>query len=88
MNIPSIPRANIVDQTGNMEMGWRKFFEQLINEMQANVSNEGYVVPQLNTDQLNQLSTPDNSGRIVFDSDANVMKINNNGTFKEIAVVP
>jgi len=83
MLIPSFVNMPLVDKNGIMTPEWCQFFNQLISELQNNVSNEGYKLPFLSTSQINQLADVNKSGgSLVYDSTLNLPKININGTWK------
>lgn len=82
MNIPNLPLDAIVDQSGKLTDPWKVFFEQLISELQKNVSNEGYILPEQPTSNIALLT--DLKGAIIYDSDNDLAKVNLNGTFRTI----
>jgi len=62
-------------------------FAQLISELQQNLSNEGYKVPQQPTANVQALNTTQSEGALLYDSDTKELKVNINGTFRVVQVV-
>lgn len=88
MKIPNFANDRFVQENGNMTTVWANIINQLITELQLNLSNEGYVLPQLTTTQISELTDADKSkGAMVYDSTTNEFKVNINGTWKVVTVV-
>ncbi len=84
MNIPNLPMGPLTRQDGHATSEYWGVLSQLITELQQNVSNEGYKIPQLPTATIAKLDNEKSKGVLVYDSDTNQLKININGTFKVI----
>lgn len=81
----TVPSGPIAQMNNTCTSTWLLFFQQLINTLQDNFGSEGVVIPSLTTAQIATLG--DNGiGRIVFNSDTQMMMLNNNGTFQNITV--
>src|SRR5437773_247311 len=81
MNIPSlILQTPIVDKNGMITPTWAGILTHLITQLQNNMSNEGYVLPQQPTSNLATLSAAENYqkyvGSILYDSTMNQFKGN------------
>lgn len=88
MNLPNFINTKLVDENGYLTPEWSNILTQLITELQLNLSNEGYRLPQLKTAQITQLTAPDKSlGNMVYDLTTNEMKVNINGVWKIVQVV-
>lgn len=95
MNIPNYENLQFVDKGGYLTDQWSLLLQQLISELQSNLSNEGYQVPQQPTATINTLQTQFNAapepsayfGNLLYDSDTNELKVNINGTFRVVQVV-
>lgn len=88
MEIPNIPNdRTIVDKDGKLTDMWASFFSNLITELNFNLSNEGYILPSLGSDDIATLSVDGNKSRILWDSDIEKAMVNNDGTFKEIVTL-
>jgi hypothetical protein len=87
-SLPTLPREKLVTASGDIHPAWRSFHGQLLTYLQANLSQQGYKVPQLTPDQITQLEADSNTvNTLVIDSTNDVAKINLNGTFKTIQTV-
>lgn len=84
MNIPNLLSHPLVDNDNMMHPAWRDFFSQLITEMQNNLSNEGYKVPQQPTANVTALNTDKSKGALLYDNQTDELKVNINGTFKTV----
>jgi hypothetical protein len=95
MNIPNYFTSRFVDDKGYMTPEYQNFFQQLITQMQLNLSNEGFQLPQQSTTNINHILSGFNSstnpsayyGDVLYDSTTDEAKINIAGTFKVIQVV-
>lgn len=87
MNIPSFVNTRIVDENGILTPEWANIFNQIITELQLNLSNEGYVLPQLATTDIAKLTGTQSIGSMVYDSTTPAMKVNINGVWKTVTVV-
>lgn len=87
MKIPNLIHEKIIDEHGRLHPAWRDVLEQLFTQLQLNLSNEGYVVPQQPTTNITKLNTSKSIGALLYDSTTNELKVNLNGTFKTIQTV-
>lgn len=88
MNIPNFPLSAWISKTGENQyfihpevMG---VFRQLFIEMQQNLSNEGFSIPQQNTANIAIIGANPAPpiGRIIYNSEAHSFVGNVNGVFK------
>ena len=87
MDIPSYIPMKVVDEDGNLTSEWSNLFNQLISQLQLNLGNEGYVLPELTTAQIAELTDIDKSkGAMVYDTDLNEFKVNISGVWKVVTV--
>lgn len=89
MNIPNLPATDAwitKNEKGHYDFHphIKSVLQQLFNELQTNVSNEGYKVPQQPTATITQLNTAQSKGALLYDSEQNKLFVNENGTFKEV----
>lgn len=85
MEIPSVPTSHFWDKDAQrVSHHWRIFFNQLINELQRNVSNESYILPPQDSQSVNALNTDALIGGILYESNSKSAKINTAGKFKTI----
>lgn len=72
---------------GKFSSQWQLFMTQLTTQMQNNLSNEGYVVPQQSTTNINAIAgsaQAQNGIRLLVDSDTNELKAIVNGVVKTV----
>jgi hypothetical protein len=87
MRVPAFLNNTFVDENGDLTPGWSFLLNQLFNDMQANISNEGFVIPSQTTVNINKLANVSPkiaNGTMLYDSDLNVLKVFKNGVFKTI----
>lgn len=88
MNIPnflkSIPIAELKEEDGKYYFTpqMANMFIQLFTELQQNLSNEGFKIPQQTTSNINILDNALSTAAIIYDSDTNEFKGNVDGVFK------
>ena len=83
MNIPNYASDQFTDTNGMITAIWSNVITQIIQELQINLSNEGFNMPKLPTTAINKLTSATKStGAIVYDSTTNQFKGNVNGTWK------
>lgn len=88
MNVPNFIHDKFVDENGYLTDGWRLFFNQLINEMNENLSQEGIVMPSQTTANADIIKTDALNGTILYDSTTNELKVRlNDGNFHVIQTV-
>lgn len=74
---------------GQFTEQWMLFVSQLIDQMQANVSNEGIVIPSQTTDDIAIIaasSQAQNGVRFLTDSTTNELKAIVNGVVKTVTL--
>lgn len=86
MNIPNFINEKIVKEDGELTDSWKFLLSTLITQMQIHLSEEGFIVPQQTTANINQLNLPKKTGAILYDKDTKQLKVNIDGTFKTITV--
>lgn len=57
MDIPNYLNSPIADKDGYLTPEWSNIMSQLLTELQLNLSNEGYKLPQLTSDQITMLQS-------------------------------
>jgi hypothetical protein len=78
------PRMRIANPDGTIHQDFHGLLSQLITQLQQNLSNEGYKMPQQNAANIAILNNTKSTGALVYDKDNHVLKVNLNGTFKTI----
>jgi len=84
VNIPKFINEPPVQKDGTWHPAWQQFFNQLVTQMQSNLSDEGYKLPQQTPANITTLQTPASTGAVLYDSTNHVMKVNINGTWKTV----
>jgi subtilase family serine protease len=79
-NIPNFVYDKVVDERGILTPNWLGFFNQLIEQLQNTIGQEGIVPPSLSQDNINLLTKAPN-GTIVYNLDTNSAQVKNNGIF-------
>jgi hypothetical protein len=83
MNIPTFTNSKVVDENGYFTPEWSNLMNTLISQVQLNLGNEGYVVPQQPATNIAELTDASKStGAIVYNSTDNTMMGNIDGTWK------
>lgn len=82
MKIPNLPHEKPIDDKGQWTASWSLWMQQLISVLQQQLSTQGLHLPQQSTHIIAQLSKPNNTGTLIYDSDTQQFKGNVNGTFK------
>jgi hypothetical protein len=66
---------------------WAYFFGQLIQQMQSNLSNEGFVIPQQKTDDITTISVNVPNGTQIYNLQTHEPLVKVNGVMKVIQTV-
>lgn len=83
MIIPQFEYEPLVDiTTGNLSPEWHQWFTQLITQMTQNVGTQGFVIPQLDEDDIAAIKVAGlatagavANGTLIYDSTNNLLKI-------------
>lgn len=89
MNIPTYTKQKFTDDDGNLMPAVNQFFDVFFTQAQANLSNNGFVIPPLSTSEIDIICSPINanavpSGTVMYDTDIKQLKICINGVAKVI----
>lgn len=91
MNVPNLPGMGtpltVTDPAtghGHIHPDWYKYFTQLTNELQVNMSEEGTSIPQQNTANIAKIQNNIFTPRFIYDEQAQEPKVWVNGVFKTI----
>lgn len=84
MKVPNLQiEGNFINEEGTINTISKGMFTQLFSEMQKNLSDEGFFIPQQPTNTINEsLNTDRSKGAILYDSTTNQFKGNVNGKYK------
>lgn len=80
--IPAMPKDPIVVKDADtqdyvMHPAWVHYHSQMNTVLQTRLSHEGFKVTQQPTSNITTLNTSDSNANFLYDSDAGVMKVNN-----------
>ena len=88
MKIPNFLNEKIVTKEGYLTESWHHSLEQLFNELQQQMSDEGHIAPSQSATNIITLSgDPNKKGALLYDETNDKLKVNIAGTFKEIQTV-
>ncbi len=87
MNIQGLTKLKAAMPDGTIHPDLHNALSMIIQQLQRNLSDEGYKVPQQPTANITQLNTAQSVGALLYDSDTDELKVNINGTFKVVQVV-
>lgn len=86
MKIPNFINNKFVDENGMLTETWRMILNILFDQMQKNVSEEGFVIPSMTEENIALLINSVN-GTLIYDKTNNLLKIKENGIFKTISTI-
>lgn len=85
---PFSARTKISDKDGNISEEFSLYLSSIVQLLQANLSNDGYTVPQRDKAEiLSHLNTANFKGNLLYGSDDELV-VNINGTFRKITTTP
>lgn len=93
MNVPTFNRQQYVDpQTGYLMPSMEFYHQQLNQQLQFNYSESGLVVPSLNTQTIDNVTSPVNenskpNGTVFYNEETEKLQVKINGTVKTIQTV-
>ena len=94
MIIPTFVKQQIVDtKTGEPTPTMQNYFDNLNQQMQRNLSEDGFVIPPRSTTQIQAITDPANPnargvGTIWYDTTLNKFVGNENGVLVSFSTVP
>jgi hypothetical protein len=86
MKFQNLTTIKAADKDGNMHQDLVNYLGQLVQQLQANLSDQGYLLPQQTSANIATLNTPQSTGAFVYDKETHEVKVNINGTFKTVQV--
>lgn len=84
MNFQNLTAIKSAEKNGDMHQDLVNYLGQLVQQLQANLSDQGYKVPQQDSATISVLNTAQSVGALLYDSETHELKVNINGTFKTI----
>lgn len=87
MNIPNYLTDTMVDEKGDLTSPWARTLTQLLTELETNLSDEGYKLPQQPTTNIDKLtSQPQTEGTMIWDATTKEMKVNDGTGWKVVTL--
>jgi hypothetical protein len=68
MNFTKLPLEKLVTDTGHISESWRVCLQQLVSQLQNNVSNEGYITPHQDVGVIGLLNKVQKEGAVLYNS--------------------
>lgn len=68
--VPTMLRERLVDDEGFLSPAWQNLFEQLLQNMQQAVSDEGFLIPSLSSSDISVIEANALDGTLVFNTSA------------------
>lgn len=82
MNVPNFQNLQFVDRNFFLTDVWLNILTQLFSQMQANLSDQGFVPPSLNTAAINNLAPIMPNGTLIWNTTINELVVRkNDGNF-------
>lgn len=88
MNIPNLPHLDdpITDQGHKINAGWYRFLQQLVTEMQNNLSQEGIGVPSQGSSNIAKLQSASPSPSLVYNKDEKKYLLPIDGVYQTVTL--
>lgn len=86
MKLPIFEDIKMVNEIGHLTPSWKNILQVLFEFLQYTLSDEGFILPQLSENQINQLTSSAN-GTLVYDSTNNIIKARVNGSWVTIQTI-
>lgn len=87
MNFQQLTQLRAAETNGDMHQDLVNYLGQLVQKLQANLSDQGFVIPQQPTANITQLTGAQSVGNLLYDNTTHELKVNINGTWKVVQVV-
>lgn len=87
MKLPTLNFTQWTDKNGNLTGEAQLFLQQLLGQLQPNLSDEGYVIPKQDTTNIGVLNNSKSANTLIVNSDTNQLLFNQNGTYKTVQLV-
>lgn len=88
MNIPNMPHIDdpITDQGHKINAGWYRFLQQLVTEMQSNLSQEGLGIPSQSAGNISKLQSSSPSPSLIYNQDEKKYLLPIDGIYKTVSL--
>ena len=85
MSIPSVPRAQLVNQDGSVSNEWRIYFDQLTLVLQEALPLTGFKMPSKNNNETSILVNQDLAGGFIYNREQKNMQVNTVQSYKPVS---
>ena len=86
MNVPTFSYDKVIEKDGNWSLIWLQIITQLLQQLQANFSNEGLVIPQQSTDNITTIAANYPNGTLFYNSSTGHVQVIVGGVVKTVTV--
>lgn len=76
MRISNVLDVPIIDNTGKLHPQWRSLFSQLITQVQTNLSDEAYIMPNPDNTRINELNVQTRVGGMLYNDGTKAAMVN------------
>lgn len=84
MYIPVFSNLKLVDQNGDLTNEMQIFFDELIQSLFLNLSDNGYVIPSVSAADLPSIEQLMPDGTMWYESDSNELVVKINGALRKV----
>ncbi len=84
---PPPHNSKLITSDGYMSQEWLMFFNNLHQSLGQTVNEDGHVIPSQPTTTIEKIPA-DRVGNLVYDTTANVLKVNINGVIRTVTTAP
>lgn len=84
MNLPTLNFTQWTNEKGELTGQAQQFLQQLMDALQLNLGNEGYVMPKQASDDITRLDNSKSANTLIVNSTTNELLFNQNGTYKTV----
>lgn len=81
---PNYTEMQVVDKDGKFTPTWRGIMQQLLTQLQINLSDNGFRIPNKISDDIKELKTSSTTGTLLYDSTTDELKVRLAADFKVI----
>lgn len=84
MNLPTLNFTQWTNEKGELTGQAQQFLQQLMDALQLNLGNEGYVLPKQPAANITILDNAKSTNTLIVNSDDGSLLFNQNGTYKTV----
>lgn len=84
MKLPTLNFTQWTDKDGQLTGQAQQFLQQVMDALQLNLGDEGYVMPKQDSDDIARLDNSKSANTLIVNSTTNELLFNQNGTYKTV----